>query len=528
MVVQGAEGKLVTVSALKFVIRADASVDIGTGHVMRCLTLATALRQMGGEVRFVCREHEGHLCALLEDRGFAVHRLQRRVGWNAEDGGLAHAAWVGADWREDADETISALGHFSPDWMVVDHYGIDARWHRAVRSSAKRLMVIDDLADRTLDCDVLLDQNLFQSNERYLAKVPPRCTLLEGPQYALLKPEYAELRRRASPRGGPVRRVLISFGGVDKDELAAKTVEALLTLDQTELEADIVIPASSAQFERVRNRVGDRSNLRLHDRVPSLAQMMLAADIAVGACGATNWERLCLGLPALVVTVADNQREIAAELSRRGLIRWLGDAETVSQADIRAALDEIVREGLNPSWSEACMTVVDGRGVDRVTAILSTGPETDLVFRHAELTDEFLLLQWANDRVTRGNAFNPNPILPEDHRNWFRARLRTPQTCALYIAETAAGVPVGQVRFDHRGSEWEISYAVAPEFRGRGIGRSMLSAAIAYWRRSHPHAALVGQVKADNIASRRIFETLGFSVRTSDNARFVFERQVQQ
>lgn len=357
---------------IRAAFRTDASHAIGTGHAMRCLTLASALREQGVDVLFVCRLHEGHLCALIEERGFEVHRLlPPREGWAPSEGQLDHAVWLGADWWDDAEETLSTLGGFRPDWLIIDHYGLDARWESRLRSLASRIIAIDDLADRPHDCDVLIDQNLVaDQDERYGGKLPERSTLLLGPAYALLQPDYARLRSRAVPREGPVRRLLVSFGGVDRDGLTLGTVNALMSIGQPELQADIVLSAVSSDFSVVQRRIAGCRGLRLHDRLPSLAPLMLAADLAVGAGGATSWERLCLGLPALIITLADNQRPIAEELSQRGLVRWLGHANAAGEGAIRDALEEVITEGLEPAWSRRCLGIVDGRGIERVCAEL--------------------------------------------------------------------------------------------------------------------------------------------------------------
>lgn len=496
--------------ATKIAIRADASLAIGTGHIIRCLTLAEALRKQDAKIVFICREQNGDLSELIEQRGFRLHRL---------------TALPGNQWQEDATETIHAIGQFRPDWLIVDHYKLDARWHRAVRPSASRIMVIDDLADRPHDCELLLDQNLVaKQNTRYAGKLPKHCVPLLGPRYALLQPAYAELQPRVTPRDGQPRRLLVSFGGVDETGLTLKATKAIIALKQTDIAADIVLSSASPQFEQVQRLVADYSQLHLHDRVPSLAPFMLAADLAIGAGGSTSWERLCLGLPSLIVSLAENQRPISRELARRKLAHWLGHKDAADEDTIRNALDKLIKAGVDPTWSRSCLKAVDGRGVERVCAVLTASADMQITVRHAALTDEELLLEWLNDATTRRNAFSPKPVTRSEHRAWFRSRLRNPENCVLFIAQTTTGVPMGQIRFDNRGVEWEISYAVAPAFRGRGIGRTMLAAGIAELQQHKEGVALVGQVKPDNAASRRIFEALDFTVRTSEPDRYVYER----
>ena len=430
--------------ALQIVFRTDASRAIGTGHVMRCLSLAGALVRRGAEVSFVSREHDGHLCDLIEEQGFPVHRLPAPAEDFTSEATPAHAAWLGTTWQEDADQTravIKTLG-VKPDWLVVDHYALDSRWEHTLRPLVGRIFVIDDIADRTHDCDLLLDQNLFADMQtRYAGKVPEDCRLLLGPEYALLQPIYAELHDRIPPREGTVKRILISFGGADRDNLTGRALAAFLGLNRPDIDVDVVISDSSPYVLDIQNQVAGHANIHLHGNLPTLAPLMAKADLAIGAAGTTSWERLCLGLPALVVTLAENQRPIADGLHRQGLVRWLGHKDEVSEQSIRQALTKLIEEGIDEEWSLHCRVAVDGRGVDRTGAVLTITAETPLQVRHARLSDEGLLLAWANDQETRQNSFLPDPIPAEDHRRWFRSRLRDLDGCRLYVVETEEGSP---------------------------------------------------------------------------------------
>ena len=495
------------------VFRTDASFTIGTGHVMRCLTQANALVEGGADVSFISREHEGHLCDLIEERGFAVHRLPAPAEGFTIEATPAHAAWLGAKWQEDADQTgavIKTLG-VKPDWLVVDHYALDSRWERALRPLVGRIFVIDDLADRTHDCDLLLDQNLFEDMQtRYATKVPEDCRLLLGPEYALLQPIYAELHDRIPPREGPIKRILISFGGADRDNLTGRVLAAFLSLNRPDIDVDVVISDSSPYAPGIRDQVAGHANIHLHSNLPTLAPLMAKVDLAIGAAGTTSWERLCLGLPALVVTLAENQRPIADGLQRLGLVRWLGHKDGVSEQSIRLALVELFEEGIDEGWSLRCHSAVDGKGVNRVSAALTITAETPLLVRHARLSDEALFLAWANDPETRQNSFSSDPIPVEEHRRWYRSRLRDLDGCHLYIVETKEGIPMGQARFEREEQAWVISYSLAPQFRNRGFGRPLLEAALLKMRSEHPGALVLGRVKSDNLPSRKIFESLGF------------------
>lgn len=501
---------------MKIIFRTDASLQIGTGHVMRCLTLADALRKRGCECTFICREHPGNLFELVRQRGHAAHALPWVKGGNSGAApvrdGPTHAGWLGIDWQKDAEQTRAAMGDAPVDWLIVDHYALDGRWEQRLRSGCRKLMVIDDLADRAHDCDLLLDQNLVADLERrYDGKVPFHCGLMLGPKYALLQTQYAEMHARVPPREGAVRRVLVFFGGTDNDNLTGRTISAFQSLQRTDVALDAVIDPSSPHTEAIRRNVEGQPHITLHAKLPSLAPLMVKADLAVGAGGATSWERCCLALPSLVITVADNQSGIASELHRRGLIRWLGHKGEVTETELAQALTTILHGGLTASWSKQCWLAVDGRGVERVSAILMLDAQTPLLARLARLDDEALILEWANDPLVRRNAFSSGAIDSTTHRAWFRERLRDLDHCRLYVVETADSLPVGQVRFQKEGECWEIHYALDARVRGRGLATPMLQTAMTALRSSTNEVLVFGRVKAMNTSSCRVFDGLGFT-----------------
>jgi len=526
---------------MKAIFRTDASHQIGTGHVMRCLTLAHALREQGVDCFFICREHPGHLLGLIREQGFEavalpfdsrecdypVHASESKPEFKSEfspefnpelgpelgpEPTLAHTDWLGTDWRTDAVATRDALGEMIADWLIVDHYALDTRWETALRPHCRKLLAIDDLADREHDCDLLLDQNLVADMEhRYDNKLPDHCGLLLGPQYALLQPEYPELHARTPPREGPICRILVYFGGADTDNFTGLAIAAFRSLPHDDIRLDVVINPASLHADAIREQVKGIQEVTLHTHLPSLAPLMVQADLAIGAGGATSWERCCLGLPTLVVTLAENQKPIAAELDRQGLIRWLGHKDEVTEHGLVHALADIVDKDLTQEWSEKCQRLVDGRGTQRVSGLLLLSSKTPLCARLARLDDEALILRWANDPLVRKNAFKTDTIDPNTHRAWFRKRLRDLENCRIYVVETEEGLPVGQVRFERNQAEWEVHYALDSGCRGRGMGVPMLTTALGAFRLFHPSGTIFGRVKPENNASRKVLRLVGFS-----------------
>lgn len=276
--------------------RADASTEIGTGHVMRCLTLANALAERGVMCHFLSRDLPGNLCDRIAASGHRLHRLAAPIGGAVADPeGPAHASWLGLGWHADAADCAPILAAVAPDWLVMDHYALDARWQRAVLPEGCRLLVIDDLADRPHIADVLLDQNLGRKAKDYDELVPVGCTRLIGPRYALLRPEFAALRAYSLARRGKttLRRLLISMGGVDRDNATGAVLGALEELGLPDaLEVTVVLGGSTLWRKDVKAMA---ETLPFQCRVlidrDDMAQILAETDLAIGAAGSSTWER---------------------------------------------------------------------------------------------------------------------------------------------------------------------------------------------------------------------------------------------
>ena len=281
-------------SASTFAFRVDASLDIGTGHVMRCLTLAASLRERGADCCFICRQHPGNLLDLIREQGFEVHVLplelvnskKMTLGKKARP---AHAHWLCADGTTDANQTLNLLRKTPVDWLIVDHYALDVHWESALRPICRHLMVIDDLADRPHDCDLLLDQNLGRTAADYTGLVPAHCTILAGTKYALLRPEFATLRpyslaRRSPPR---LKHLLITMGGVDKYNITGQVLEALKACRlPDDLRITVVMGPHAPSLEQVLNQVGQMLwKTEVLVNVRDMAKLMAESDLAIGAVG---------------------------------------------------------------------------------------------------------------------------------------------------------------------------------------------------------------------------------------------------
>lgn len=347
-------------------IRTDASVTIGTGHVMRCLALAKAVRLRDMTVHFVCREHNGAALDLIETAGFVLHRLPIK---GEETLPAGYEGWLGGTWQQDAALTArvirDAVGE--ADWLLVDHYGIDEKWENALRSVTHRIFVIDDLADRHHDCDLLLDQNLSSEKEPYQGLVPSSATVLMGPSYALLRDEFRQARAQVLVRTGLVKRAVVFFGGSDPTNETEKAIRAVRRLNPAGIEVDVIVGASNPMKERIAALCADLPYMRFHCQVNNMARFLVEADLALGAAGVSSWERLALGVPSLVVAVAGNQIENMRQLDGLGVAVGLGVSQDVTEEKLSLAIGNLLSSpSIVSAMSEKALGLVDGEGVSRV------------------------------------------------------------------------------------------------------------------------------------------------------------------
>ncbi|SDI66195.1 UDP-2,4-diacetamido-2,4,6-trideoxy-beta-L-altropyranose hydrolase [Pseudomonas delhiensis] len=307
---------------MNIVFRTDASLKMGSGHLMRCLTLADALKAQGAHCHFICREHPGHLNNFVLERGHSLHVLPF-IARNMLDDPFVpvHAGWLGAPWYEDAEQTAAVLETVQPDWLVVDHYALEKRWEQEVSRHCNRLMALDDLADRSHYCDLLLDQSLGRTSEDYHGLIPDACRLLLGPSYALLRPKFSELRARslASRKNRSLSKILISMGGVDASNATGMVLQVLGSIVDPNWQIQVVMGANAPWLSDVCHQVElMQCFTQLLVNTPDMASLMSDADIAIGAAGSTSWERCCLGLPTIMLILAENQRLIGQRLHEAG------------------------------------------------------------------------------------------------------------------------------------------------------------------------------------------------------------------
>ncbi len=358
---------------MKVLFRVDASPEIGLGHLSRCMTLANTFLNVGSEVIFVCRELPGHRLDLLSNSNFKLVHLPFTKGdLDTEKSLTTYQRWLGASQAVDASQTIAAcLSHGPIDLVVCDSYGLDFQWEQQLKSHCRKLMVIDDLADRKHSCDILLDQNLYaDAQSRYQNKVSAACIQLLGPKYALLKPKFSELRNNSVITDGTIKSILVFFGGSDATNETTKVLHALAPFP--DLQIDVIIGAMNSHQKMLMQDFGQQENISLLQHTTLIAEQIATADLVLGGCGVSTWERACLGKPALVITTAINQVTIANYAQQAGLIRYIGHYDKVGVEKVRDSLKAIITKPHELKvMAKNAYNTVDGLGVKRVHEVIN-------------------------------------------------------------------------------------------------------------------------------------------------------------
>ncbi len=474
----------------ELLFRADAGPRVGTGHVMRCLALAQAWRSAGGKSVFLTT---------------GVGGLEERLA-NEDVSVIPLAAPVGRE--EDARRTAEVAKDRSAAWVVADGYGFGADYQRIVKTCGARLLLMDDYGQADRYCaDLVLNQNI-DAKEALYERREPQTKLLLGLRYVLLRREFLERDRRRTPPA-QVRRVLVSLGGADPANATDAVLQALLRLNRENLEVRVVLGAANPHFEKVSTTARSAPfPVRLDRDVKDMAAAIGEADMAVAAGGVSAWEMAYLGLPAILITLAENQRPVAAGLAKAGVCLSTGPQEEIRIENLAETIRRLLDDpGARQEMSRSGQALVDGEGASRVLMRLR---DEDFRLRPARWADAEVLFQWANDPAVRAAAFSPDPIAWEDHRGWFKDRLAD-SGCRVFLALDGEDRPLGQVSFEGLGKgEAETGVSVARESRGSGLGGRLIGLAAEAVFRSGVFHTLHAFVKPDNIASQRAFESAGF------------------
>ena len=473
-------------------MRADASLQIGTGHVMRCLALAQAWHRRGGHIIFATAMPAPALEARLHAEHIEVVHL---------------AAQPGSD--EDAVQTATLAQQRQSVWVVVDGYHFTTNYQRIIKDAGQQLFVIDDYGHtQHYYADIVLNQNLHAHAALYTSRAPDSRLLL-GARYLLLRREFLQEKDRSREMPTAARRVLVTLGGSDPENVTATAIQALQHVRIDGLAATVVVGGSNPHLAQLREAIEkSRVPIHLEHNVANLATLMRWADIAISAAGSTAWELAFMGLPSLLIVEAENQRAIAEQLERVGAAHSLGWHGSLTACDIAWRLSAVAASGeLLCLMTQRGLAVVDGNGADRVVMAMRGDP-----FRLRDVHDDDCrrLWEWATDPDVRAVSFSSTPIPWEHHRQWFYAKLRDPR-CLFHIATDSADVPVGQVRYDREGDQAVISVSLDRQQRNRGYGSLLLRLSAQRVFATTALTLIHAYIKPENLASIRAFEKAGYT-----------------
>lgn len=461
---------------MRIVFRADASLQIGTGHVMRCLTLADALAVKGAECEFICREHQGNLIEFIRSKGYLTHSLpvvsELEAVPNGRDYGntgsdLAHSHWLGATQIQDAETCAPILAKQCVDWLIVDHYALDARWERALAPHYRKLMVIDDLADRPHACDLLLDQNFGRTTIDYAPLVPPHCRILLGSEYALLRPQFAARRTTSLARRVvcDMRHFLIQMGGIDQHNYTGDTLSAL---QECELPIDtritIVLSKEAPAIDAVRRQAAAMKwPTAVMVGVENMANLMEQSDLAIGSGGGATYERIYMGLPSILRPTAANQIEPLRMMADAGLFEFYEGGDELANR-----IERVLRKGaLKPPdvVGDGTAAVVDELLQPRVT------------LRQPRAMDVRRTFRWLQEDGLRALFLMRKKPTLESHFRYWRDLLHNPSQLVFSIYDGATHVGNAGLKgfTEDKGEAEAWLYLGDSVTRGKGLGEKALN-----------------------------------------------------
>ena len=501
---------------MKVVFRVDASLQMGTGHVMRCLTLAQTLKENGVNVEFICRKHEGNLIDKIRSNGFNVYELVL-LEENEADSKLSHSRWLGATQQQDAGDCINVIKLEKIDWLIVDHYALDEDWQRKLEPYCEKLMVIDDLADRKHQCDILLDQTFGRQYDDYVALVPINCELLLGSQYALLRHEFAKWRLYSLDRRSKLefKQLLINMGGVDVNNVTGQVLQELKTCNlPNDINITIVMGDSAPHLEDIRTIASvSPYKMIVKVNVENMAEIMANADIAIGAAGATTWERCCLGLPTIQIIIAKNQFFSAENLARHHAVKLLREIKEVTY--LLKNPNEWMK-GVGYTASKIC----DGMGVYKVfnkmtnyKILFENFGEVELCnYVNLNADDKILALNMRNHPQIKKWMYNQNNISKTSHFEFIK-NLENDIEQRYFLVKQQKNI-IGSINFSQINLHNSVEFGLYTNpFKSlKSAGKILEAAAIHYAFRELDVNKLKLKVFTDNERAINFYKKCGFKL----------------
>jgi UDP-2,4-diacetamido-2,4,6-trideoxy-beta-L-altropyranose hydrolase len=475
---------------MNLLFRADANPSIATGHIMRCLALAQAWKDDGGDLTFASAETTPALAKRLIAENATLQSI------NAPAGG-----------PEDARQTVNLARDANSRWVVIDGYQFTTDYQDRIKQAGLKLLVIDDLGSaHHYYADLILNQNLHATDRLYASR-EDYTRLLLGPRFSLLRREFRRGDGWKRNVSSDVRRIVLTMGGSDPDDVTSRLLACFAQRNFVSARVTVLIGGSNprrAELTRLFAELHlDADLITDADDMPSL---LASADLAISGAGTTCWEMCLLGLPSILVELAPNQHEIGARLHDAGAAIFLGRSQDVSPESVAEQLGLLLRSPeIRKQMSANAQRIVDGKGVERVLSFL----RHEIRLRRTREDDCRMFWEWANDPEVRAMSFCSEPVSWESHVGWFVSRQKDPSSL-FYVATDQNSRPVGQVRYQLERDRAVLSISISPELRGKGFGKTTLLAATEELFQDSHARAIDAFVKPENRSSLRLFESAGF------------------
>ncbi len=481
---------------MKIAIRVDASTLIGSGHVMRCLVLADAIKAKGHHVVFVCLPLNGALIDYVKQRGHDVIKLSQDAMSALPPDASEYEIWLQRPIETDAYDFLAYVG--SLDIVITDHYAIGYSWQKIVKATLNcKIVAIDDLCREHM-VDLLVDQTLG----RHILEYPSVKNVLAGSDYALLSPDFYKKRENAFTRklDRADLKVLITMGGVDRHNVTLQVLHTLV--NALDAKFTVLLGKKAPHYEAVKEFCAEFNHINHLDFCDDMPSLMLQHAVSIGAPGMTSWERACLGLPSIIIPIADNQKHVAESLNKSGV------SEVVSMdaisSDLKPALDKLLQN--YTAYLDTSLGVCDGLGINRVVQeILDENPLRLVKANEGHIE---IIYAWQSHEQTRKYSNNANVPSCDDHVAWMQRKLAS-YTDYFYLAQMKeTGEYCAAVRLDRVSeNKYVISIFLNPECYGKKIGAKVL----ALIDEIHPVKEINAQVLIENSASQKLFERAGYT-----------------
>jgi UDP-2,4-diacetamido-2,4,6-trideoxy-beta-L-altropyranose hydrolase len=488
------------------ILRADANARIGSGHLIRSFALAQTWRSIGGR-------------AMLVSTGTA-NNLPRTI--HSGDVELAFVPNAYPD-TTDISAMLQFIREYRDAWVCCDGYNFDAGYTQLLANEARGVVVIDDTASQpSYRADIIVNQNIFSDRLEY--NCDRNTKLLRGPRYALLRPEF--LRWGNAPRKGHTRakHLFVTMGGGDPDNQTLKVIRSLRRVQVPDVEVKVLVGRNNSHLNQLRNETANARGIHLVLDPPDIPSLMAWADIAISAGGSTCWELCFMGVPTILITLANNQTGVTTGLAESHAAIHLGHFHDVTEDLLARAVAELLEDsGKREELSSNARALVDGRGALRVChTVLGESEDTDdcktasspqysiqeLSLRPVTMDDAALLFDWRNEAAVRVSSFEQGSFSFDTHLQWLKNKLASPNT-VIWMLESG-GESLGQIRYDRVETHAEVDIVIRSGLRGKGLGSKLLQLSADKACRELGVNRLVGIVKEDNLASRSAFKNAGF------------------